>query len=331
MKNLKFHIFIWTILYSLFMNGIQFSQEALANDNRVVIYTSTPEDRLNYITKRLNEQFPQYEIIMEFMNTGQHAAKLKAEGLNSECDITLDLEVDYLRLYNDILAPLDYDYSIYLDEVIPETKTYLIGLRSSSAVVINPDIMKEKGLTIPETYADLLKPEYKGLISMPNPKTSGTGYHFLKILVNTWGEDEAFAYFDALSENILQFTSSGSGPINALVLGEVAIGLAMTPQAVLEINKGGNLEFIELEGVGVPYSFTGYGVIKGKETRKPVMDIMDFFYSTLMYEATEKFFPEPIFKNKVFHMPNYPQNMVYGNMNNNTAEEKQRLLDIWEY
>ena len=61
---------------------------------------------------------------------------------------------------------------------------------------------------------------YAGVVSMPNPKTSGTGYNFLKSLVNAWGEDAAFDYFDALAENVYQFTSSGSGPVNALVQGE---------------------------------------------------------------------------------------------------------------
>ena len=86
------------------------------------------------------------------------------------------------------------------------------------------DRLEEKNLAVPTSYADLLKPEYKGLVSMPNPKSSGTGYMFLKSLVNAWGEEEAFAYFDQLAENILQFTSSGSGPVNALVQGEAAIG-----------------------------------------------------------------------------------------------------------
>ena len=58
---------------------------------------------------------------------------------------------------------------------------------------------------------------------MPNPRSSGTGYNFLKSLVNAWGEDEAFAYFDRLAENVYQFTSSGSGPVNALVQGEADV------------------------------------------------------------------------------------------------------------
>ena len=66
------------------------------------------------------------------------------------------------------------------------------------------------------------------------------------------GEEKGFEYFDELSKNILQYTSSGSGPVNALVQGEVGIGLGMTFQAVNEINKGSNLtiKFLMKEHLG---------------------------------------------------------------------------------
>jgi iron(III) transport system substrate-binding protein len=35
---------------------------------------------------------------------------------------------------------------------------------------------QEKNLPVPETWKDLGDPKYKGLIAMPNPNTSGTGY-----------------------------------------------------------------------------------------------------------------------------------------------------------
>ena len=67
---------------------------------------------------------------------------------------------------------------------------------------------------------------------------------FLRQLTNEWGEDEAFSYFEKLTENILQYTSSGSGPVNALVQGEAAIALGMTSQAVVEINNGVDLDIL---------------------------------------------------------------------------------------
>ncbi len=35
---------------------------------------------------------------------------------------------------------------------------------------------RSKGVAIPQSYGDLIKAEYKGLIVMPNPASSGTGF-----------------------------------------------------------------------------------------------------------------------------------------------------------
>jgi len=304
---------------------------AIAEDNRVVIFTSAEDYRNEYMQKRLDETFPDYEIVLEYMPTGNQAAKLMAEGLNTECDITFDMEYGYFPMLEQYLADLsEYDYSHFADDLVPENKRYIPEVRNGGSIIVNTQVLEAKGLEKPASYADLLKPEYKDLISMPNPKSSGTGYMFLKSLVNAMGEDEAFDYFDALAENILQFTSSGSGPVNALIQQEAAIGLGMTSQAVTAINDGAPLEIIFFEE-GSPYSAYGYSMIEGKQNRQCVKEVFDFFYTTLVDEDKALFFPEPIYKDKAFEIDNYPTDILYADMSNNTSEEKNRLLDEWAY
>jgi len=165
---------------------------------------------------------------------------------------------------------------------------------------------------------------------MPSPKSSGTGYMFVKSLVNAWGEDQAFDYFDQLAENILQFTSSGSGPVNALVQGEAAIGLGMTSQAVTKINEGANLKILYFEE-GSPFSLYGFAIPEGKQNRKAVIDVFNFFYTDLVYEDKELYFPEKIYKDVDFEVKNFPTGITYADMSGNTTEEKMRLLEDWEY
>ena len=112
---------------------------------------------------------------------------------------------------------------------------------------------------MPAGYEDLLKPEYKGLVIMPNPKSSGTGYMFVKALVVSMGEEEALAYFDQLNENIIEYTSSGSGPINRLIQKEAAIGLGMTSQAVNANQEGGDFEIQNIRFTGDPRVEKQYG------------------------------------------------------------------------
>lgn len=302
-----------------------------ASSNKVVIYSGAEEYRNEYFLKRLNEQFPDYDITIEYMPTGNLAAKLAAEGTDTDMDIFYDLDFSYAGLVEQYLADVsEYDQSNYVDDCKVENAHYLAATRNGGAIIVNPEVLEAKGIAEPTCYEDLLKPEYKDLISMPNPKSSGTGYMFVKSLVNAWGEEKAFEYFDGIAENVLQFTSSGSGPVNALVQGEVAVGFGMTAQAVTAINDGANLKILFFEE-GSPYSLYGYAIPEGKQTRKAVVDVFNFFYSTLVMEDKELYYPEQVFVNQVNNIENYPTNIVYADMSGNTTEEKTRLLDNWQY
>ena len=297
----------------------------------MVVYLSSEEYRVEYFQKRLEEAFPHYEVVLEYLPTGTHAAKLEAEGLDTDCDISNELDYGYLGRLEDLFADLSaYDKSVYLDDLVPASGKYLPTLRNGGCIAINRQILEQKGLPVPQSYEDLLKEEYRGLISMPSPKASGTGYMFLKSLVNAWGEEAALAYFDRLTPNILQYTSSGSGPVNALVQGEAAIGLAMTAQTVTEINKGVDLEILFFEE-GSPYSLYGIGMIKGKESRPEVREVFDFFVNSLVPEDKALFFPEKIYKDRDFVLDNYPVDIPYADMSGDSPQERVQLLDKWDH
>ena len=303
-----------------------------SSKEQVLIYSSGEDYKIEYMSQRLQEEFPQYDIKVEYVSTGNHAAKLLSEGTLTECDITHDLEYGYMeQLANaGVFADLSsYDTSMFVKDAIV-SKYYMPECRVGGAIIVNTDVLSREGLPKPTSYEDLLKPEYKGLISMPNPKSSGTGYIFLKNLVNVWGEDKALEYFDKLTPNVLQYTSSGSGPVNALVQGEVAIGLGMTSQAVTQINEGAPLEILFFEE-GSPYTLYGQSIVKGKEERACVKEVFDFMLNTLNYECVEKFYPEKLYVDKDFVVDNYPENIVYGDMSSNGIDEKTALLEKWKY
>ncbi len=301
---------------------------------KVLIYSSAEDYRIEHMQKRLNEQFPQYNIKVEYKSTGDHAAQLLAEGTDTKADISHEMDYGYVMqmVAKGYFADVSqYDRTIYdEDMLIIEGTNYVPELRNGGAIIINTEKLAELGLEKPESYQDLLDSQYKDLISMPSPKASGTGYMFLKSLVNEWGEDEAFAYFDALSENVLAFTSSGSGPVNALKNGEAVIGLGMTSQAVEKIKEGVPLEILYFEE-GSPYALYAQSIIKGKEERACVKEVFDFLINTYTKENNDLFFPERIYKSGAGAVEGYPSNIEYSDMSNNTFEEKERLLAKWKY
>jgi iron(III) transport system substrate-binding protein len=302
-------------------------------DNQVIIYTCTEDFRTEHMRQLLTGQFPSYDITIQVLTTGNCAARLKAEGASTEADIILNLETAYLEGLTDLFADLSsFDSSEFLPELAPSHHKYLPWDKSSGAVVISRKRLEERGLPAPGSYQDLLDPLYQGLLSMPNPKTSGTGYMFLKGLVNAWGEAAAYEYFDGFAKNVLQFTSSGSGPVNALIQGEALIGLGMTITATEAINnRGADFEMIFF-AEGAPSVTTGMGIVKGKETRAAVREVFQFAITTLVKDDKELYCPEPVLKNQLNTIPHYPKNIPYMDMTGiNDTAEKERLLARWKY
>ena len=291
---------------------------------------------MELLQKRLNEKFPDYEIVVEYVSTSNIASKIIEEGSNSECDIVYQQDYGYLDMMVEagVLANIqgEYNASIFMDDMLGTNQNYIIPtIRNGGGIIINKNVLAEKGIAKPTCYEDLLKPEFKKLISMPSAKSSGTGYMFYLSLMNTLGEEKALKYFEDFSKNALHFTSSGSGPVNDLVAGEVAVGLGMTAQAIEKINNGHNeLEVLFFEE-GSPYSLYGTSVVSGKETRVEVMEVLDYIIDSYIEESCRMYYPEQIYKDIQFEKENFPANITYANMTNNTLARKEELLKKWKY
>lgn len=146
-----------------------------------------------------------------------------------------------------------------------------------------------------------------------------------------WGEEKTLAYVDALYGNLKQFTESGSGPIKMLKQGEVAIGLALTFQAVTEINEGQPFEII-YPPEGSPYSLTGSAVINGHQEKEGIAAVYAYIANNFLIYDKENFSPETIYEGQTITLPNYPEDILYADMTGiQDDKEKERLLSLWKY
>lgn len=301
---------------------------------KIVVYATSEDFRIDMVQKMLSDKFPEYDIHVQYKSTGDLAVLLKESGKNSDIDIIYELETNHLESQKDKLAVLEnVDFSKYLDELVPQHHRYVPLIRTSGAIIVNKKMLESKGLPVPTCYDDLLKPEYKGLISMSNPSSSGTGYIFYLNMVNERGKEAALAYFDALAKNIsgAGFTASGSGPIAALRMGEAAVGLGMTFQAVNEINAGAEYEILFFEE-GSPYNTYSCAVLEGKQNDEDIMKVFNYILSDVAPKDNELYTPEKIFKDKNFSLKNFPENIPYADMTGLTdVTKKASLLDQWKY
>ena len=326
MKKLLMIILAVTILFT----GLA----TIGGEESIVICSSAEQFRNDELQEQLHERFPDKNIIVMYMSTGKAASKVFAEGEGTEIDILVGLETGYLSKITDNLADISGMSDIeYVEGLTPADNNnhWVTWERQAGTIIVNRQILDKYGLEAPTCYEDLLKPEYKDLIAMPDPKSSGTGYFFYKSWVNSMGTEGALAYVDQLYGNLKQLTESGSGPIKMLKQGEVAIGLALTFQAVNEINDGQPLEIIFPE-TGSPYSLTGTAMISGREADNDIVEVYDFIVNEFLVYDKENFSPENIYEGQVNMIENYPENIEYADMTGiQEIQEKERLLGLWKY
>ncbi len=326
MKKLVAIILAATIVFTLLAT--------VGGEESIVICSSAEQFRNDELQEQLNERFQDKNIIVMYMSTGKAASKVYAEGKGTEIDILVGLETGYLSKITDTLANIEglskIDYADGLSSV-DNNNHWVTWERQAGAIIINRKILDKYGLEAPTCYEDLLKPEYKGLIAMPDPKSSGTGYFFYKSWVNSMGTEGALEYADQLYKNLKQLTESGSGPIKMLKQGEVAIGLALTFQAVNEKNDGQPFEIIFPE-TGSPYSLTGTAMIDGRELDPEIVEVYEFIINDFLVYDKENFSPENIYEGQVNKIENYPENIEYADMTGiQEIQEKERLLALWKY
>lgn len=297
---------------------VAFSLTSCKSKEKVIIYTASEEDKINLMQTELNQQFPNYEIIIQSFGTGTLTSKLKEEGKKTDCDIFYDLEAANTELLlaenNDLFADLsEYDYSIYTDSVLGYTsrhKKYAITGKTYAALIINKDVLQDKDLAIPTTYTDLIKTDYKDLVVMPNPKSSGTGFSLYNGLLHLYGETDGLAYFDSLNSNIREYTTSGSAPAKAVVRGEAGIGVALLWNAVIQSNANTNITY-SMPEEGLPYALFTMGMINGHQSKTSTKEVFSYIYNDLNKKEVVLYNPAKIYKDQgPSQLLNYPENIV---------------------
>ena len=148
----------------------------------------------------------------------------------------------------------------------------------------NTELTAKKKLAVPKSWADLLKPDYKGEIQVANPASSGTAYTMIATLVQLMGEDKAFDYMKALHKNIGQYTRSGTGPIKAVARGETTVSISFVHDGPGEKLQGFPVETITpAEGTGAEIG--SMSLIKGARN----LDAAKKFYEWALTPQAQQF------------------------------------------
>ncbi|MCJ0764959.1 ABC transporter substrate-binding protein [Variovorax terrae] len=199
----------------------------------------------------------------------------------------------------------------------------------------NTELLKKKKMAVPRSWADLLKPEYKGDIQVANPASSGTAYTMIATLVQLMGEDKAFEYLKGLHKNVGQYTRSGTGPIKAVARGETAVSISFIHDAPQEKMQGFPVETVTpSEGTGAEIG--SMSIVKGARN----LDQAKKFYEWALTPQAQQFGAAT----KQFQLPSNKGTPVDANVPDfkkikmidydykkyGASTERRRLIARWE-
>jgi iron(III) transport system substrate-binding protein len=279
-------------LFALVLMILIFSAPAWAG-GRLVVYCSNEAFACQAVADAFSQKYD-VKVQMTRSGSGSTYAKILAEKDNPKGDVwyagTLDPHSQ--AGVNGLLEPYESAMLIEIDEPFKNpasskqhhTAGVYAGVLGYS---VNTDLLKEKNLPMPRSWADLTKPEYKGLVQIASPQSSGTAYTTLATIVQLWGEEKAFEYLAKLHKNIGQYTKSGSAPGKAAARGETMIGIGFLHDHALQKVNGFPLELIvPAEGTG--YEIGGLSIIKGARNMENAKKFIDFMLTSEGQEVPQK-------------------------------------------
>jgi len=103
----------------------------------------------------------------------------------------------------------------------------------------NEKVLKKLRLPPPKTWNDLLNPIYRGNIVHTLPYASGTMHETIEILMQAFGEKEAWRYLRLLAAQLARFSTGSTDTTQLVARGEIPIGVAQPQMNAMAARKDG--------------------------------------------------------------------------------------------
>jgi iron(III) transport system substrate-binding protein len=219
-----------------------------SNTDEVVIYSNGDEEAVVAMENALDGAGYEGQYLVQSLGTSELGGKLLAEGDQIEADLVTmsSYFVDSAQEQHSMFEDLSFE-----TKALEEYPSYYTPILSNTgAIFVNTEVLKENGLGMPTSIKDLTKPEYSGLVSIPNIVDSSTGWLLIQAVISEYGEVEGKTILHDLVANVgPHLESSGSGPIKKVQAGEVAVGFGLRHQAVQAKEEGAPIDFVDpIEG-----------------------------------------------------------------------------------
>lgn len=278
----KLLMLLTTLSILLFSCGSQNNDQG-----KLLFYAGLQEDHSAMIAEEFERETG---IKTEFvrLSSGETIARLRAEKENMTASVWYGGPVDGIIAASEegLIEPYQSPESANIYEEYQDPEHKWTGLYVGYlGFVGNKKLLDEKGISMPTSWADLLKPEFKGEIVVAHPGSSGTAYTMLATLVQLMGEDEAFKYLQQLNSQIRQYTKSGTAPGRMVGTGEALIGITFLHDGIKYQKEGYDDIVLAAPSEGTGYEIGGVALLANAPDQENAKKFIDW---VLTKEVQEK-------------------------------------------
>ncbi len=237
------------------------------------------------LPKATNELFEKkYNCKIEYRTYGGVGVTLNRliiERDNPQADIFVGLNINNLQKALDNNLFISYkpeDYSVIPEQYRIDKNWQVIPFDGPNSLAVIYD--SEKIKSPPRSFADLLKPEYKGKLILEDPRTSSPGMGFLLWTVAAFGENNFINYWEELKPTIFHIYPSWDSAFTAFTKGEAPMMVSYDADPAYFYNDDKSLRYkavIPKDGGWLQLEFAG--IVKGTKHEKLAKEYIDFMLS----------------------------------------------------
>lgn len=243
---------------------------------KLTLYTSQPDRDAAQTVEGFKKKHPQVEVEIFRSGTTEVMNKLQAEFAAGDprADVLFiadAVSMEKLKADGRLLAHPSADLSQFPAEAHDKDKTYFGSKLITTGIIVN-----KKAAFVPTSWADLLKPEAKGQVSLPSPLYSGAAAIHMAALsaIPALGPK----YYENLSKNGAVAVRGNGAVVTQVAGGEKMYGFIVEFMALNAEKKGSPVSFV-FPAEGVSAVTEPVAALKTSKNPKAATAFIDFILS----------------------------------------------------
>ncbi|NBD23302.1 ABC transporter substrate-binding protein [Paenibacillus glycinis] len=267
--------------------------EPASASNKLVVYAALNEDDVVQIQKKFKADTGIDIEYIRLSGAGEASTRVQAEKNAPQADIMVGGSVEFYDGLSSqgLLEAYTSPNAKEIDARFNDPKGFWQGwYMGVLGIVLNKDRFEKelapKGVKEPQTWDDLLDPNYKGKFVTSNPATAGGGYIFVADQLFRLGDEKGWDYLKQLNGNVHHYTQAAGDGITLTATGEFVAGMSWAHDIVKSMKQGYPIKVIIPKQTA--FEIGGVGIVKGGANTENAKKFVDWLLTKEVGEMNTK-------------------------------------------